>query len=348
MWKASASVVGERPVLGTGPDTFHLAAQPYLSERLFSLEPVTGILTAPPDPHSAPITIAVSFGVLGLLVFVAIALVWARELLGRREGEAPDRRVFRLCAGAGVAGFFAALLFVPWAAILGGFPLLVAGLAIADPEPVSQKRTPLLARILAGAIAAVLVVLSVMLVVGIAALDRATESESAKEAVSANARVARMLPTYPYPRFAALHAEGSSLGGSAAGLASWRSRVEGDPEVLGDATYALQFVRDGLDQAYRWSRSDVAWEATLLARAAERFPASPDVRLEQAHLALIEGDDLTAARILQDLDYLQGFDTRVDLYRYYLAVSQQDEGEAARLRRELEPEYGPLQLLAPQ
>lgn len=349
MWRASARIFAERPVFGVGADGFHLAAQPHLSERLFATEQATGVLASPPDPHSLPVLVAVSFGLVGLIALLALATQWLLATFRRRDTEPPDAREARLCCAASTVGFFVALSFLPWAAIMGGFPLLIAGIAAADPDSVTRgESTPFLLRA-AGVVAAiVLVALALLLLTGLWRIDRAVNSSSARAAIAEYSAAGRLLPTYPYSRFMALHAEGQRLGGSPDAVADWQRRVDADTRIHGDATYSLLLLRDALDQAYRWGRSELSWERTLLEQAGQQFPNAPDRDLEHAHLLLLEGQLDEAGRILDGLQYLAAVETRVGLYRYYLVVAQGNSAEAALLRSELEAEYGPLQLLEPQ
>ena len=349
MWNAAAGVVSARPLLGTGPDTFHLAAQPYLSARLFESESVGGIAAVPPDPHSWIASTAVSFGLVGLIALLAAAGIWARLAFASPSGEAPEGRSMRRAAAAGTIGAFAVLLFVPWAIITGALVCACAGLAVGpagDTRAESPRPAPV-PRAAAGVLAFVFTALAVLLVAGLVAFDAGQNADDARAAGAAYDRSARLLPTYPYPRFRSLHATGSQLGGSAETLAAWRARVESEPSVDEDATFALVLVRDALDQAYRWGRSDLAWEEALLSEAADRFPNGPDAALERAHLAVLRGDVATARAALEGIRGAATFDSRYGLYRYYLAVLEGDPA-APTLRAELEAEFGPRALLEPQ
>lgn len=358
MWKAAAAVAASRPVLGTGPDTYHVAAQPFLSARLFALEPAHGITAAPPDPHSWVATVGTSFGLLGLATFVGVAAMWVMAATRRRPGEPARDRAYRMAAFAGTVGFFAALATGPWAVITGGFPLVLAGLAVGVPggrsgggnaDERARASAPRGAVQLAGvALALALLYLAFALVAGVAAFASALRAPDAAAAVSAFERAAALLPTNPAPRYRALHAVGSQLGPSQQQVREWQEAVDADPDMAADATYLLMLVRDGLDQAYRWGRRDVSWEAARLAQAAARFPNDPDTSLEWAHLALVRGDGPGARDALGRLTGAAQASSRYDLYRYYLAVLENDETGAAALRKRLQAEYGPLALLEPQ
>lgn len=364
MWRAAARVLASRPLLGTGPDTFHLSAQPFLSGRLFELEYAGGLGAVPPDPHSVIALVGVSFGLAGLITSAMLGAAWLRAALGPREAEAAPVSTLRRAVLAGTLAALGVLLATPWAIVTGGFVFVCAGLAVAPagkPRAYADERSDRPAKVreshgalrsavraIAACGAIVLVVLAMLLLGGTTAFDRALRAPDAVSAAEAFDQAARLMPTYPYPRIRSLHAVGSQLGPSPEALAEWQARVDAEPAVHEDATAALYLVRVALDQAYRWGRTDVGWEEALIDEAARRFPNAPDVALERAHLACVVGDAEGARRALARLEGAPTRDTRYALYRYYLAVLDGDQALAASLRTDLEAEYGPLALLAPQ
>lgn len=348
MWKAAARAMREYPLLGVGADGFHLAAQPFFSDRMFSIEPIMGILSAPPDPHSFPVLIGVSFGVLGLIAAGALAIAWVHAVLRTEKTMSHDERMLPRATMCAIAGFFAAMLFLPWAAILGAFPAVVVGSAAAVSPADTGRRPTLVGRLVALGGALAFLALGGMLLLGVTRLDNAVNVPRAEEALPEYRAAAGLIPTYPYPRFMALHLRGERLGSSGEQLAAWQREVDADAQIHEDATYSLLLVRDSLDQAYRWGRDDLSWDEALLTRAVEQFPAAIDATLEQAHLALLQGDVERASAFIARLEQDRIGGSRVTLYRYYVAVAREDGQEVEALRQVLQAEYGPWALLEPQ
>lgn len=363
MWRMAAGVVRDHPLLGAGADSFQLAAQPHLTARLLELELTTGINTVPPDPHSIPLLVAASFGVLGLVAFAVLAALWVRSALVARDGEPDETTLARRAAFLGVTAWGIAGLFIPWAVIMGGAPALVAGLAIAAPAgatPVEPgARTGAAAgvwgglahvagRVVAGAAAAALLGMAGMQLVGLVRIDGAL---AAPDPVTARVRfesAAKAQPTYAYPRFMAAELTGRYLGGDSTALAEWRSRVDSDAALWRNAAYLALLARDGLDQAYRFRRTDLSWELGLLERAERISPDHPDVVLERAHVAVISGDLTRAADALDATALFAPVEPRHALYAYYLAVaSGEPTSVVSGMRDELAPVYEQELLLEP-
>lgn len=332
MWKAAAGIVGERPLLGVGPDGFQLASQRHLSARLMALEPgaTDGYRALIRDPHSLPWLAAASLGLVGLAALVWLAVEW---VLAIGRGIAEDAGTSRGVALAiGVGAFLLCMLTMPWAIVFAALPALVAGLAVASRREAERARgLPRPVRVMAAvAVTVGAVWLAAAGFIGDAALTRASRAETSAVAVAEWRRAVVAQPTRPYVRYELLYTLGYQTGEGLFGRDEWRAEVDAaPPEVRRNAAYLANLVQVGLDEAYLTGRTDLTWEEARTAEAALLSPNHPDVLLEQAHLALLR-DEAEKARAF--LDTVEGYPTqsgRYWLYRYYLARLDSDPATTA-------------------
>lgn len=83
MWRAAALAVAERPLTGYGPDGFVAGGAAVTTPALARSVKVLEFREGAMDPHSLPVWVAVSTGIVGLALFlwalVEVALVWRRR-----------------------------------------------------------------------------------------------------------------------------------------------------------------------------------------------------------------------------------------------------------------------------
>jgi len=352
MWRISASVLAENPLLGVGPDGLQLASQGHLTERLLSLEAggYSDYLLLLRDPHSLPALAGVSLGALGLAALLWLAVEWL--LAFRSHLAAPGAGAgWRWALAAGVAGILSAMLLMPWPIVFGGLVPLLAGLAVApapDREGLAAEPAPArvwLARGVAVIVTLLAVALSAAAVLGdshIAAAQRATDAGSA---AAAYGRAARVQPTRAYPAYEALYARGVALASGAPTV--YRRLVEDAPAgVRASGGYLADLTQPLLDGAAPEKAADLAWERATLAEAEKLAPLHPDVVLERAHLAAQEGDAEELGRLLDLADRIgAATNPRYSVYRYYLARLEGDrlgDEELAAQINDRSPHLAPL------
>lgn len=108
IWRAGMQAFADRPILGSGPDTFFYAAEPYLHEHVERID----------RAHNYPLQMLVTTGFMGgLLLFTFMVTVLIRSaphaFRGVREYDADPGRTrafIYLGVWAAVVGFLAALL----------------------------------------------------------------------------------------------------------------------------------------------------------------------------------------------------------------------------------------------
>lgn len=356
MWRMALAVWRDHPIVGAGADSFQLAAQPHITARLLQIEPAIGLNTVPPDPHSFPLLLLAAFGAAGLLAFATAAALGVRDALAERPGESPSARNLRLAALIGVVAWASAGLFIPWAIIMGAAPALLAGLAVsgrrdgavADARQLAPAAGHIAVRILVAAAAAVLLGMAGMQLAGLARMDSALAADDPGEAARGFHAAAKLQPTYVYPRFVAADLEGRFLGGDSAALVAWRGSIDRDADLRHNAAAMAALARNGLDQAYRFGRTDLEWERRVLEEASVLAPRMPDVLLELAHLAAMERHPERARELLDQTAVFAPYTSRHALYEYYAATSASDDtAGVAQKRAELAAEYEEQLLLDP-
>lgn len=119
LWSTTPSVIADRPLLGSGPDT-QRAVLPSGIDEAFERE--HGSEELHDRAHSLPLDTLVTTGVLGLVALAALLVVLGRDVVANLR-----REVVPTAIAAGLAGYLATLLFAfgdpvvdPIAWLLGG------------------------------------------------------------------------------------------------------------------------------------------------------------------------------------------------------------------------------------
>lgn len=95
LWRSALAMAADRPLLGWGPDTFHLVYPAYRSTDLDAHE---AAVSRPRDAHNVLLQVAVDAGLLGVLAYAGLQVTVLRLLLGGAWGSgsagtgSPDRR----------------------------------------------------------------------------------------------------------------------------------------------------------------------------------------------------------------------------------------------------------------
>lgn len=274
-WIGAAAIVRDRPLLGTGPDTFALAYPPVAR-------------TMPPEvlvssPHDIFFERAVGAGLAGLatyLVLAAFTLRTAIRFVRRRADDAgnaddvDDEDHSLVVLAAGFAAMFAAYLaqglvsldIVPMALL--GWVAIAAIAALADPgvvrarasEPTGRAARPAVAFVGAG------VVLVLALVAVVVALRPLRADRDLANAVSSAATIGALAPRADAA--IALDPIETDLDNRAA-TADLTLTHTGTPQQQQEALAdALRHVADGLDRA-PGDTDLLLTKAALLRRSAE-------------------------------------------------------------------------------
>ncbi|MFA5844714.1 MAG: O-antigen ligase family protein [Coriobacteriia bacterium] len=344
-WKVAWSVFRDHPVLGVGPDGLPLASQKYLSLRTMELEAggYTGSVLLLRDPHDLPMLVLAELGVVGFAALVWLALEWAFVVRTRLRDQEDDR-FLRLTLVVCVASFFATQLLVPWTIRFGALVPLLAGLAVAPmkarakglADRTGTAMSPTSRAIIALVIAVAGVSLAVTALAGDASFARGRRATDRGEAMRWFETASRWQPTRAEPRYEVLYALGDGIVSGETALGEYQGRVNTAPEIVREnGVYLANLVQPALDEAVVTSRTDLTWETGLVASAAQLAPNHPDTILEEAHLALAEGD-LNEARDLLGLAVRIGArGPRSILYRLLLASASGDTAAERRLTTEL-------------
>jgi O-antigen ligase len=166
-WAVAAAVIAERPLTGAGPEGYRIAAPAHVDGDYTRRHGRDELIDR---AHSAPLDVAASAGIPAAVAYVA--LVGAVVVQCVRNSRRPRDPL--------VAGM--ALGVVAWAVQqVMGFPVaevdpaawLLAGFVVAGPRPV--RATGRAGRVLAGTLAAVLVVAGATAVVADRSLQRAAD-----------------------------------------------------------------------------------------------------------------------------------------------------------------------------
>ncbi len=207
-WRIALRVVGAHPVLGTGPEGYRLAFGQEVDDRY---ERAHGRNPLPDRAHSAPLDVAATTGLVGLVLYTLAvgAAAWS-ALRALRRGPP-------LLAGAavGVLAYFVQSLFLFPIAELEPVAWLLAGLCAAVPSTAPSPRGPRpVIAAMAGVLAAVALAAGVLDVVA----DRRAKRTLATVANDrpARASVARLRPDQV--RYRLIDARAHAADGSSRGL----------------------------------------------------------------------------------------------------------------------------------
>jgi hypothetical protein len=337
-WDMAFDVFRGSPLLGVGPDGLDLASQAAMTEEYVVREPVRdGVSKLMRDPHSLPLLILSTSGLIGLVVALGLAGVWSRAVAaGLRRIEGGRNEALGLTALA-AASFFMCLLLIPWCVCFAALPSLLGGMALGmaasgprgdtdSPVP-ARGMHPGLIRAASAALALALAAIGVSGAVGELAFARSFVADTPEQAVDA-ARLARSAqPT----RVAAAVREAEVVGELM--LADLRPPqefvdvVEGlPPEARQFAPHLSSLARTAMDYIVIYGEPEgfLAWARSLAEEAQALAPILPEANVELAHAAILNGD-VPAGLELLDLAEAQGYPAaRLELYRYYAAMALGD------------------------
>ena len=132
---AGLSAFAARPVLGWGPENYHVAFGRYVSEANPSLEKFD-------QAHSKPIEELATKGALGFLSYMAIWVLMFWVVLKRARRENAVDQMLTLVIGASLVGYFVQNLFLfDTAAMLLQFVMLAAFVAWMETETQARKES---------------------------------------------------------------------------------------------------------------------------------------------------------------------------------------------------------------
>ncbi len=109
IWKSTAKLIKDRPVLGVGAGRFRTAFPPYRSGEEARIRGLLGAVTEVHDPHNEYLWFAAIAGIPAAIVFAAfLFLAIRRAAAAAKEASSPRERLFR-CGAAGTALAFGIL-----------------------------------------------------------------------------------------------------------------------------------------------------------------------------------------------------------------------------------------------
>jgi hypothetical protein len=293
-WAVAAAVIAERPLTGTGPEGYRIAAPAHVDGEYTRRHGRDELIDR---AHSAPLDVAASAGIPAAVAYVALVGAVVVRCV-RTSRRAPDPLVAGMALGV-----------VAWAVQqVVGFPVaevdpaawLLAGLVAAG-APRPERAAGRAGRVVAGALAAVLIVAGVTAVVADRSMERAADRRDLVAADRATAL--RPDDVDAWYLAAQVAASGSSLLAVDAGL----DRVE---DGLGHLPRdpALRDLHEAL-LTERALRSELPEDLAAAARAARRgIAADPAGPAHHRRLGLVlaaqgrEGGAAAALRLALDLD----------------------------------------------
>ncbi len=340
-WEVALRVFQRYPLLGVGPDALDVASQPIMTERYIGGgEGVTdGVVMLLRDPHALPLLIADSFGALGLVAAIAIALAWTMTVKRGLAALNGDRRDALLLMALSTTSFFACLLLVPWTIRFAALPALVAGVSVGmamheGRTPSGGARIPVRlrpSRLLAATVAVTACVLGVSAAAGEHASVTAGASRSPEEAREAAGRAARVQPTRAAAWQRTIDVTGELMLAGMASPDDFVAAYDRAPAMLhAYGPHEVSTARIALDHVLinGGTRAMALWAADVADAALERAPRLPEVQVEAARAALVRGDTARAAALLDSAERLGYPMPRIELYRFYLAQVEGDEPTA--------------------
>jgi len=297
LWEGAQAMVIDRPLVGYGPSGYRTAAVEYLEpEALQYGADAAGnadpTVYSPQSPHSLFWEIATRLGILGVLAFGAMLVVWMlvlREALALKDAPAGLRAAL-------AAGFISALFALsvnPVVFPIGLFAPAAAGLAVGavrDGKPGSSAKQSPPRPVWALAVAGVLVIVVAGWLYAGEWRAYSARSDNPAENVTEYEASLRTIPGHPMTERRLLENR-LLLAEDDADLRSAQEAVDAAPGYMAAfAPNMVNFAAYSLTQAERTGRTDVSWEADLLADAASKLPTIPSLVAEQLHLAVVSGD----------------------------------------------------------
>ena len=132
---AGLQAFAARPILGWGPENYHVAFGRYVSETNPSLEKFD-------QAHSKPIEELATKGALGFLTYMAIWVLMFWVVLRRARRENAGDQMFTLVIGASLVGYFVQNLFLfDTATMLLQFVMLAAFVAWMETETQAREES---------------------------------------------------------------------------------------------------------------------------------------------------------------------------------------------------------------
>lgn len=297
LWQGAQSMVAERPVLGFGPSGYRVNAVRYLPPETLQFGPdlagnIDPTVYSPQSPHSVVWEIATRLGVVGLIAFGALFVLWGIVLAEKvRVRETPAAEL-RVGLGAGFVVALFALLVNPVLFAIGLFPAVAAGLAVApefDADTRKLKPSPSWVRPLCLVVGVLVVSMAVWLGVGESRAALA-QSDDVSASIVAYGKVLGILPGHPMTQRKLLESR-LLVAADQNQVAAAQTAVDQAPGYMLDyAPNAVNFAAHSMAQAERTARTNLSWEKRTLDAAAAVLPPLPSLVAERLHLAVLMGD----------------------------------------------------------
>jgi len=305
MWQGAQSMVAARPALGFGPSGYRLNAVTYLPPETFQFGPdfkgsIDPTVYSPQSPHSVLWEIATRLGILGLVAFGALLVVWCIVLVEKVRARGTPDAELRLGLGAGFVVALFALLVNPVLFAIGLFPAAAAGLAISPGLGADENRVqPAPSWFRPACLAVGMIVVSLALWLGVGESRAAgAQSDDVAASIVAYESALRVIPGHPTTLRKLLEAK-LLIATDQNQVKAAQSAVDQAPGfMLGYAPNAVNFVAHSLAQAERTGRTDLAWEQRTLESAAAVLPPLPSLVAERLHLAVLMGDTTAVSEAL--------------------------------------------------
>ncbi len=307
LWEGAQSMVAARPVLGFGPSGYRVNAVDYLSPETFQFGPdfagsIDPTVYSPQSPHSALWEIATRLGIVGLIAFGALFVLWGIVLAEKVRVRGTPEAELRVGLGAGFVVAVFALLVNPVLFAIGLFAAVAAGLAVApefDVDARTLKPSSSWFRPLCLAVGMLVVAMAVWLGVGESQAARA-QSDDAAASIVAYEKVLGFLPGHPMTQRRLLESKLLVAADQSQADAAQAAVDQAPAYMLDYAPNAVNFAAHSLAQAERTGRTDLAWETRQLDSAAAELPPIPSLVAERLHLAVLMGDSAAVEAALPD------------------------------------------------
>lgn len=328
-WRVAARVIAAHPLIGVGPEGYRIAFAGHVGA---SYEQHHGRDPLPDRAHSAPLDVAATLGLPGLLAYGGLVLVAGRFVVrALRAGDA-----WLATVAAGLVAYAVQSLFLFPLAELDPVAWLLAGLVVAasvGEGQLSEWRVPAAAPVAAGAIAALAVVAGGLALV--ADRDaRSTVAALADERLPRGDRARRLRPddiTYDLvaARAAATRETPSGFADALRALDHARTISPRDPVVRSEQ------ARVQLERARVLGGSRrLAQARTTLAELVADDPFNAEVWLRVGVGAALAGDDGAAERAWLRAEWLapRSAAAVVDLAFAYERQGRRGDAQSAALR----------------
>ncbi|PKQ17200.1 MAG: hypothetical protein CVT67_01810 [Actinobacteria bacterium HGW-Actinobacteria-7] len=346
-WRTSWAIFKDHPILGVGPDGFHVASQGYLTRTLmeFAADRTAGgfgILIR--EPHSIPALVLAQFGILGAIASSALAATWGLAFT-RRKAEEPRAASVRTAYALSFGIWLLMQLFVPFSTTFGILPAAVLGLAVA-PAPSSRGseaprrsqfaeafsrlwnlRSVAVSTAVLGTLAASW--LGVSSLAGESNLKKLDAGLSPSQSVAVLETAIGWQPTRPYLRYQLLRQQGfDAMYAGKQAMQQYENDVDAAGDgVLGVGVYTAKLSQIALDYSQLSGDTQAAsWADAHMKRALQLSPNHVDVVLEAIHTSVLQGDAGAARKYLALATELR---IRTDRSRLYQQQTERLLGNTA-------------------